>query len=61
MFIMNKLTLDALKERAEEVATEDLLAKISGGTDNDCHDSLPDPTDWDPTKAAPIDNTGTGG
>ena len=35
---MSKLTLDALKERAEEIANEDLLVEISGGTLNDCHD-----------------------
>jgi hypothetical protein len=34
---MNKLSLDALKERAEAVATEDLLSTISGGTENSCH------------------------
>lgn len=33
-----KLSLDALKERAGAVATSDLLATISGGTDNACHD-----------------------
>ena len=36
---MNKLSLDALKERAEAVATKDLLSTISGGTENSCHDS----------------------
>lgn len=35
---MSKLTLEALKERAEAVASEDLLATISGGTENACHD-----------------------
>ena len=35
---MNKLSLDALRERAEAVASEDLLATISGGTQNACHD-----------------------
>ena len=34
---MSKLSLDALKERAEAVTSEDLLATISGGTENDCH------------------------
>ena len=33
-----KLTLDALKERADAVASEELLATISGGTENACHD-----------------------
>jgi len=35
---MSKLSLDALRERAEVVASEDLLATISGGTENACHD-----------------------
>ncbi len=34
-----KLSLDALKERAEAVASTDLLATISGGTENACHDT----------------------
>lgn len=34
-----KLSLEALKERAEATASMDLLATISGGTDNACHDS----------------------
>ena len=33
-----KLSLDALKERAEATAsTEELLDTISGGTENSCH------------------------
>lgn len=35
---MNKLSLNALRERAEAIASEDLLATISGGTENACHD-----------------------
>ena len=35
---MKKLSLDALKQRAGVVASEDLLATISGGTENACHD-----------------------
>ena len=35
---MSKLSLDALKERAEAVASEELLSTISGGTENACHD-----------------------
>ena len=35
---MSKLSLEALKERAEAVASVDLLNSISGGTENDCHD-----------------------
>ncbi len=38
-----KLTLDALKERADAVASEELLNSISGGTENACHDTLPEP------------------
>lgn len=36
---MSKLTLEALKQRAETVTSTDLLLSISGGTENDCHDS----------------------
>ncbi len=38
---MSKLSLEALKMRAEAVASEDLLATISGGTENSCHDNTP--------------------
>jgi len=34
---MSKLSLDALAQRADLVATEDLLSSINGGTENDCH------------------------
>lgn len=43
---MKKLNLDALKERAESVASEDLLNSISGGTENACHDGKKQST-WD--------------
>lgn len=36
---MSKLSFDALKERAEAVASNELLNSISGGTENACHDS----------------------
>ena len=36
---MSKLNLDALKERAEATASTELLATISGGLDNACHDT----------------------
>lgn len=42
-----KLSLDALKERAEGVASEELLQSISGGLEEACHDvqtSEPVPT-----------------
>ena len=42
---MSKLSLDALKERAEATASTELLATISGGTENSCH-MEPDST-WD--------------
>lgn len=32
-----KLSLEALKERAEATASNELLATISGGTENACH------------------------
>lgn len=34
---MKKLSLEALKQRAEAIASEDLLKTISGGTENSCH------------------------
>lgn len=34
-----KLSLEDLKERAEAVASTELLATISGGNENACHDS----------------------
>ena len=37
---MSKLSLDALRLRAEAVVSDDLLATISGGTENACHDGL---------------------
>lgn len=33
-----KLSLDALKERAEATASTELMETISGGTANACHD-----------------------
>lgn len=44
---MSKLSLEALKMRAEAVASEDLLATISGGTENACHDDKPAKTPCD--------------
>ncbi len=35
---MSKLSLEALRLRAKAVASEDLLATISGGMENACHD-----------------------
>ena len=34
---MSKLSLDALKERANAIASEELMASINGGTENSCH------------------------
>lgn len=34
---MSKLNLDALKERAEATASDELLESINGGTNGDCH------------------------
>lgn len=39
---MEKLNLDALKERAEAIASEELLNTISGGMENKCHVVIPD-------------------
>lgn len=36
-----KLSLDALKERAEATASTELLATINGGTENSCHTEEP--------------------
>jgi len=44
-----KLSLDALRLRAEAVASDQLLETISGGTNNDCHDT--------PVAAAPAPAT----
>jgi len=34
---MSKLSLEALSQRADAVATEELLNSINGGTENCCH------------------------
>jgi hypothetical protein len=39
---MNKLSLDALKERAEGVASEELMLTITGGIQEACHDTFND-------------------
>ena len=36
---MSKLSLDALKERAEATASTELMSNISGGNENACHDA----------------------
>ncbi len=41
-----KLTMDALKERADAVASEELLLTISGGTENACHDDGGSESSW---------------
>lgn len=33
-----KLSFEALKERAEAIVSEELLASINGGLENACHD-----------------------
>lgn len=55
---MNKLSFEALKNRAEAVVSEQLLNSISGGTENSCHpgpryEDLEEPT-------VPADNTRVG-
>lgn len=40
---MEKLNIDALKERADEIETEELMSQISGGTQYACHDSVETP------------------
>jgi hypothetical protein len=34
-----KLSLEALKERADGIASQELLETISGGLEESCHDS----------------------
>jgi len=34
---MSELNLEAFSQRADQVATEDLLSSINGGTEGDCH------------------------
>lgn len=36
-----KLSLEALKERAEATSSNELLESISGGTENSCHNNIP--------------------
>lgn len=40
-----KLSLDTLKERAEAIASEELLGTISGGLEAACHDGSCRPAD----------------
>ena len=49
-----KLSLDALKERAEATASTELLASITGGNENACHDggTPPAPAPTAPTVPA---------
>ena len=54
---MSKLSLDALKQRADSVATEDLLKSISGGIQNACHDE--DGGFWTAVKSAIFDYIST--
>lgn len=54
-----KLSLDALKERAGATASSELLATISGGTENSCHTEPTTPTtttpvDWEISAGASI-------
>lgn len=34
---MSKLSLEAFSQKADQIATVDLLNSINGGTENDCH------------------------
>ena len=40
---MQKLSLEALKKRAEAIASEELLGTISGGLEAACHDKYCNP------------------
>lgn len=52
---MSKLSLDALKLRAEAIASEELLKAISGGLENACHNKVITTTS-NPPKAPQCDN-----
>lgn len=43
---MKKLSLDALKERAEAVASEELLSSITGGLAEECHNGSCESGSW---------------
>lgn len=53
-----KLSLDALKQRAEATASTELLATISGGLENACHGNLTGNLSVD-TKLIPVDTPPT--
>ena len=55
---MSKLSLDALKERAEATASTELLATISGGLENACLNNLTGHVEVD-TKLLPQPTTTT--
>lgn len=40
---MSKSTLDVFKSKVEAIASHDLLATISGGTENASHDDVANP------------------
>jgi len=52
---MNKLSLEALKQRAEATTSKNLLATISGGTENCCHEPYADPRNSDKDFNVPLD------
>ena len=54
---MKKLSLDALKEKAGTVITDELLNNISGGKENNCHPdetSTEDGWDWEKDEQKPV-------
>lgn len=50
-----KLSLDALKESAGAIASTELLATISGGTQNACHPTDPSRNPYSPSGNALVD------
>lgn len=54
---MSKLTLDALKERVNQITSEELLLSISGGTENACHDRKGRPSPPPEVRTHPADGT----
>jgi len=54
--LKNKLSIEDLKKRANEVAPNELLNTISGGLENACHDTIIRPSLPVPDTSVPCDN-----
>ncbi|RBW54689.1 hypothetical protein DS884_17215 [Tenacibaculum sp. E3R01] len=54
--LKNKLSITELRKRADEIASNDLLEMISGGTENTCHDDDKPKPIKKPYPTQPCDN-----